>query len=373
MPDRENDVGGRFAAHFAEELRHAFRSVPLIQWPECRIEYSYDVARDRWFIEVRLWSPQGCGGLITPIPPDLRGMLGVERIMSIARSVVEQFVGDRIAAHRAAQSEALEAYAQRTMNRVLHEVIQQGRLPTATEVRDRASTTVEEVNVAMRAAADMSRSDHARELMRERARRIMEDERRSPRYYRIYGVDGCRVPSDHGLVAIFTGEGGAYGAGRPPVDLFAAHEKSIALLRDHLSAEQREMFDRTRNFWVIGSKGNVYLIRPTNVYNIDRYARVRGREQCVARYCLTIHSDGVPPHLGDHLLAQKIALETNENAALKIANKVSPTDHYVGDTSPPPEPMPRAFTVTGVSETNSASVVEGNNGFFARLFGGSGF
>ena len=92
--------------------------------------------------------------------------------------------------------------------------------------------------------------------------------------------------------------------------------RGLTLLREWLSVEQRAQFDRSRYFEVIGcDTGRHYRIcyRPgTNVYEIDEVGRP------LMGWCF------VPSgHLaeGDVMLAQKIALETDERAALAVANK----------------------------------------------------
>ena len=82
--------------------------------------------------------------------------------------------------------------------------------------------------------------------------------------------------------------------------------RGIKLLREWLSPEQRAQFDAKRYFEVIGcDSGKRYRIRygcATNVHEIDG----DGRSIVVA---------------GDVMLAQKIALETNELRALAVANR----------------------------------------------------
>jgi hypothetical protein len=76
--------------------------------------------------------------------------------------------------------------------------------------------------------------------------------------------------------------------------------RGITLLREWLSAEQQAQFDTSKCFDVIGcDSGKRYRIRHgtgMNIHEIDDAA-------------------------GDVMLAQKIALETNEHAALAVANR----------------------------------------------------
>jgi hypothetical protein len=92
--------------------------------------------------------------------------------------------------------------------------------------------------------------------------------------------------------------------------------RGIMLLREWLSPEQRAQFDASKCFDVVGcDSGRRYRIRygtGTNVHEIDDAGR------SIIGWCF------VPlGHLvaGDVMLAQKIALETNERAALAVANR----------------------------------------------------
>jgi len=91
--------------------------------------------------------------------------------------------------------------------------------------------------------------------------------------------------------------------------------QGITLLREWLSPEQKTQFDASRSFDVLGCHtGRRYRIRhgtATNVQEIDDAGRP------VMGWCF------IPGNLvaGDVMLAQKIALETNERAALAVANR----------------------------------------------------
>lgn len=94
--------------------------------------------------------------------------------------------------------------------------------------------------------------------------------------------------------------------------------RGVTLLREWLSAEQRAQFDATKSFEVIGcDSGKRYLIlygTATNIQELDDAGQpVRG-------WCFIPSGHLVA---GDVMLAQKIALETDEKAALKIANGFS--------------------------------------------------
>ena len=92
--------------------------------------------------------------------------------------------------------------------------------------------------------------------------------------------------------------------------------RGIALLREWLSPEQKAQFDASKCFDVVGcDSGRRYRIRHgtgTNVYEIDDAGRP------VIGWCFVPSGHLVA---GDVMLTQKIALETNERAALAVANR----------------------------------------------------
>ena len=91
------------------------------------------------------------------------------------------------------------------------------------------------------------------------------------------------------------------------------------LLRRWLSAEQLAQFDARNFFDVIGCHtAKRYRIYYANVANVEELDKV-GRP--IVRYCFIPKGDLVP---GDVMLAQKIALETDELAALAVANRFVP-------------------------------------------------
>ena len=89
-----------------------------------------------------------------------------------------------------------------------------------------------------------------------------------------------------------------------------------ALLREWLSPEQKAQFDASKCFDVVGcDSGRRYRISHgtgTNVHEIDDAGRP------VMGWCFVPSGHLVA---GDVMLAQKIALETNERAALAVANR----------------------------------------------------
>ena len=98
-----------------------------------------------------------------------------------------------------------------------------------------------------------------------------------------------------------------------------AQARGLRLLRSWLSPEQRAQFDSEGIFEVIGSdSGKRYRIcygTSTNVHEIDPDGRL-GTGWCF------VPTGGLVA--GDVMLAQKIALETCERAALTVANKLPP-------------------------------------------------
>jgi hypothetical protein len=92
--------------------------------------------------------------------------------------------------------------------------------------------------------------------------------------------------------------------------------RGIKLLREWLSPEQRAQFDALKYFDVVGGdSGRRYRIRHgtgTNVYEIDDAGRP------IVGWCFVPLGQLVA---GDVMLTQKIALETNERAALEVANR----------------------------------------------------
>jgi hypothetical protein len=95
-----------------------------------------------------------------------------------------------------------------------------------------------------------------------------------------------------------------------------AEARGLKLLREWLSPEQRAQFDRERYFDVIGcDSGKRYRIRYGSAANVDELdeAGLPRMGWCfVPNACLVA---------GDVMLAQKIALETNERGALAVANR----------------------------------------------------
>jgi hypothetical protein len=96
----------------------------------------------------------------------------------------------------------------------------------------------------------------------------------------------------------------------------ARETRGTALLREWLSPMQRAQFDASKSFDVVGcDSGRHYRIlygKVTNVHEIDDAG------QPVMGWCFVPSEHLVA---GDVMLAQKIALETNEQATLAVANR----------------------------------------------------
>ena len=105
---------------------------------------------------------------------------------------------------------------------------------------------------------------------------------------------------------------------------FYAENKSDArglrLLRHWLSPDQREQFDGLGHFEVVGcdsgKRYRIYQGSATNVYEIDYAGRLK------IGWCFMPLGELVA---GDVMLAQKIALETNEHGTLAIAHAFRPS------------------------------------------------
>jgi hypothetical protein len=102
----------------------------------------------------------------------------------------------------------------------------------------------------------------------------------------------------------------------PPFRGQEAEQKALDLLKQWLSSVQLAQYERTGRFDVTGChSGKHYRIcraRQMNVHELDQ----KGVQ--IAVWCFG--PEGCLP-VGDIMLAQKIALETDEHAALAVANR----------------------------------------------------
>jgi hypothetical protein len=99
-------------------------------------------------------------------------------------------------------------------------------------------------------------------------------------------------------------------------------ERGLKLLREWLSQEQLAQYDAHTYFEVIGCHtGNRYRIchgKGANIVELDDAGRAR------TGWCFVPHD---PLVAGDVMLAQKIALETDERGALAVAHKCTPVQY----------------------------------------------
>jgi hypothetical protein len=97
---------------------------------------------------------------------------------------------------------------------------------------------------------------------------------------------------------------------------YSAGDPGQQLLRSLLTEEQKEQLDRDACFLVTGSRNGLYKIRCTSTaFNVTRLHR-RTKEKL---YDLCAGPDGVT--YNDFWLAQKLMIEANEEAFLRIANR----------------------------------------------------
>jgi hypothetical protein len=95
-----------------------------------------------------------------------------------------------------------------------------------------------------------------------------------------------------------------------------AEEKAGALLKEWLSPAQLEEYEKNGHFEVTGGHSRKhYRIRRTRQMNVDELDQYGVRS---AAWCFG--PEGELP-IGDVMLAQKIALENDEMAALALANR----------------------------------------------------
>jgi hypothetical protein len=98
----------------------------------------------------------------------------------------------------------------------------------------------------------------------------------------------------------------------------------MQLLKENLSAAQREQYKRCNYFDVVGgATGRRYRIRQGHQMNVEQLGDTGGRVRL-----LCFMPEGCR-WVGDVMLAQKIALELFETEALKIANKSSALDLFL--------------------------------------------
>lgn len=94
-----------------------------------------------------------------------------------------------------------------------------------------------------------------------------------------------------------------------------AQERARKLFLEVLDTEQRQTFEKAQKFYLIGSDGERYEVDCTkhhqNVYQVDKEGKRK------VGYC-AYATGGVP--LSDNHIVQKLLLETDAKAFLKVAN-----------------------------------------------------
>lgn len=104
---------------------------------------------------------------------------------------------------------------------------------------------------------------------------------------------------------------------------FSEYKRSLDLMRDWLTPQQRDEYDAHGCFHVSGCHtGKTYRIHAATVSNVHELAEGKP----VFSLCFQPDSNA-SFFAGDVMLAQKLALETNERAALRIANR-TPLNPY---------------------------------------------
>jgi hypothetical protein len=97
---------------------------------------------------------------------------------------------------------------------------------------------------------------------------------------------------------------------------FETEARAQTLLKSWLSPKQRASYERFRYFDVIGSDtGTRYRIHHGTQTNIEE---LNSTGHHVCKWCFVPDGDLVA---GDVMLAQKVALETNERGALSVAHR----------------------------------------------------
>ncbi len=91
-----------------------------------------------------------------------------------------------------------------------------------------------------------------------------------------------------------------------------AIRKAEALLREHLDPEQQDQLNRNNQFRLIARSGRCYEISRGHAGNIFAFGGAQ-----TMKYC--IHTRESMPD-ADHMLAQKLLLESNEEEFLRLAN-----------------------------------------------------
>ena len=113
-------------------------------------------------------------------------------------------------------------------------------------------------------------------------------------------------------------------------ELLAARDRAHGLLLSWLTPEQAEDFAATRSFVCMGNAtGNLYRIMAGTIANIvplaSRFDRLCARIEELWSYTDDawpgVETQSIPTF--DHMLAQKIMIEGDEEEFLRVANRVT--------------------------------------------------
>ena len=124
----------------------------------------------------------------------------------------------------------------------------------------------------------------------------------------------------------------------------APGERARQLLLSWLSPAQAKQYARSGgySFEAVGSgSGDRYTIKKEPIFNVERYSQSPASEPIREEYCAVLSRFNCPSDLlADRMLAQKIMIETDEEAFLKVANGRSITAGELTGITVHDEPQP---------------------------------
>jgi len=94
-----------------------------------------------------------------------------------------------------------------------------------------------------------------------------------------------------------------------------AKAKAEQLLVEHLTEEQEKAWKENRAIFVTAKSGRRFKIREGRAGNIEE---INAEGKAIRSFCVHVEPYNVPD--ADNVLAQKLALEHNEEALLRVAN-----------------------------------------------------
>jgi hypothetical protein len=95
----------------------------------------------------------------------------------------------------------------------------------------------------------------------------------------------------------------------------AAKAKAEQLLVEHLTEEQEQAWKENRAIFVTAKSGRRFKIREGRAGTIEE---INAEGKAIRSFCVHVEPHNVPD--ADNVLAQKLALEHNEEALLRMAN-----------------------------------------------------